>query len=450
MKLKHNLKLYKFQVEGVNFIEKNNGNVIIADEMGLGKSIEALVYLYNNPDLRPAIIVCPTSLKYNWYKEAKKWLDNTENIIIIDKKIKYRLDNYTTIIINYELISKYIKYLKKLQFEVMILDESHYVKNILALRTKYIISLSKGIPHKLLLSGTPMTNSISDIWTQLNIINPNEYNDYTGFVNRYSNIKTSYGITRYIGVKNEKELHSKLNKVMINRKKSEVLVQLPLKRRMYLPLPIVNRKEYNNLSVQTVDNIKERKEQNMSSQKLRIYALSRFELLKQAAIRGKLPYIIEWINTFLYATDEKLVIFASHNNIINILYNKYRNIAVKYHGLDKIEDRNKSVVSFNKNPKIRLFIGSIHTASLGITLASASIAIIIELGWTPSTMIQSEDRLHRIGQKHNVDIYYLLAKDTIDEKIASILEEKSECIGSVMDGAKKNNYKLLDKLIDQI
>lgn len=444
IKLKNGLALLPFQSAGVEFVEAVDGKALIADEMGLGKTIEALAYLYRHPDQRPAIITCPASLKLNWEREAQKWLAETEKIQVINGA---EAKQGTIVIINYDILEKHAEYLKNLKAQAIILDESHYIKNYKAKRTKFAQELCKEIPHRILLTGTPILNRPCEIWTQLNIVRPQEYDNFFSFGKRYCNAKKTRWGWDFGGASNGQELHERLKTIAIRRKKAEVMTELPPKRRAYIPFKISNQKDYNEASENTIAFIQEKKGQGKADAATRAEMLARIELLKQVAVQGKMEAIQNWIDAFL-ESGEKLVVFATHHFVIDALMEKYGAVAVKLTGDDSQEARQKAVDNFQNRPETRLFIGNIQAAGVGITLTAASNVAILELGWNPATMMQAEDRVHRIGQKNAINVSYLLARNTIDETIARLLEEKSANIDAAMDGKEVAEYTVLDKLIE--
>jgi len=168
--------------------------------------------------------------------------------------------------------------------------------------------------------------------------------------------------------------------------------------------------------------------------------------LKQLSVQGKLAESIDWISDFL-ENGEKLVVFAVHKFVIEALMQKFGKIAVKIDGSVSLSERNKAVEAFQGNDKIRLFVGNIKAAGVGLTLTASSNVVFLELPWTPGDLSQAEDRCHRIGQKDSVNIYFLLAPDTIEERLAHILDSKRKVLDAVLDGEITAQESLLTELI---
>jgi len=440
-------KLYPFQKEGVAFIEANKGRALIADEMGLGKTIQALAWLQLHPELRPVVIVVPASLKLNWAKEALIWIPNPNvEILVGTTPWKPMAD---IIIINYDILHAWVDRLQKTKPQVLITDECHYYKSNQAQRTKAVKKLAKGIRHVIALSGTPIINRPVEAFNALKIIDPELFPDYWYFVRRYCNAKhTGFGWD-LSGASHTNELHRLLTStVMIRRLKKDVLPDLPAKARSFVPIQLHNRGDYQAAERDFIAFIKETKGKEAAIRASNAEALAKIEVLKQLAVKGKLNEAIGWIEDFLEIED-KLVVFATHRFTIEALMKKFSNVAVKVDGSVSQLDRQKAVDNFQTSPKIKLFIGNIKAAGVGITLTASSNVAFLELPWTPGDLSQAEDRCHRIGQKDSVNIHYLLAIDTIEEKIAKLLDRKRKVLDAVLDGKETGKSSLLSELIKE-
>lgn len=444
IELKPGLKLMPFQVAGVEFLDAVNGNAMIADEMGLGKTIQALGYVALHPEMRPVMIICPASLKFNWEREAKKWLSDDEKITVSNGKFEIGTVN----IINYDVLKKYKDEIEKLNVNVIILDESHYIKNPKSQRTKVIKEIAKNIPHKILLTGTPIQNRPVELHPQLSLINPNGW-DFWSFVTQYCGAyKSQYGWD-FSGTTNANELNEKLKTISIRRTKSQVLAELPAKCRTTIEIKIDNHSEYKKAERNFLAFVEENKGVDAAKRASKAQELAQIEILKQVAVKGKLAGIHEWIDNFL-ESGEKLVVFATHHFVIDELMERYKSISVSLTGKDSIEKRQTSVDEFQNNPRKRLFIGNLQAAGVGITLTAASNVAFVELGWTPAVISQAEDRIHRIGQKNAATINFLLARNTIDQKIGEILLRKAENIDAIMDGKETTEFSVLNELLENL
>ena len=430
-------ELLPFQKAGLEFIDLTFGRAIIADDMGLGKTIQALAYLQTYPDIRPAIIVCPASVKFNWRNEINQWLTTAENLVIIDKG-KPDISKANIVIINYDILGKWLTDLKAINPEVIIFDESHMLKNSKAARTKAAKNLSSEIDHVLALTGTPILNKPVELFSQLNIVNPKAYPANTFFIyaKKYCNGHQNNFGWDFNGSSNLEELSDELKGFMIRRTKEQVLSELPPKRRTRILLPMSNRKEYDIAFAEfKVWRAAEEKPYERD-------VLEWLETLKKHCTTGKLTAAKEWVKDFL-ETENKLVLFGTHQMTIDFFMNEFKECAVKIDGSTSQKERERAVYRFQNEEKIKLFVGNIKAAGVGITLTAASNVAFMELDWTPALHDQAEDRCNRIGQKTAVNSYYLLAEHTLDANILRMLENKKNIIEEVMADDKILNFELI-------
>ena len=233
---------------------------------------------------------------------------------------------------------------------------------------------------------------------------------------------------------------------MIRRKKIDVLKDLPEKVYSYIPVELSNAKEYLHAEDDFIQWLKETKGSEAVRRTGQVMALAKIEALKQLAVKGKLKQAMEWIYNFLQS-GKKLVVFATHHFVIDALIAEFPNISVCIDGRVSMSDRQKAVDSFQNDSNIQLFIGNIEAAGVGITLTAASDAVFLELPWTPGKLVQASDRIHRIGQKFSVTIYFLLSANTIEEKIAKLLDNKLKVVTAVLDGQDVPDESLLSELM---
>lgn len=441
------LPLRDFQKAGIEYIV-NNRQVLLGDEMGLGKTVQAIASVHHL-QAYPCLIVCPNSLKYNWAGEWKKWLgldsqiiDNGTQTINKDSKI---------IIISYNLLSKLEDSLIKFNLKSVIGDESHYLKNKSAIRTKSFSRVAKKATElRLLLTGTPINNRPSELISQLEILDKFQsvFGGWFPFVKRYCGAyKDRFGWNTQ-GATNLEELHNKLRQnCYIRRNKSTVLSELPDKTRVVLDLDIDNRKEY---EIAKNDIINYFKEFDFSVEQIdaatRAKHLVQFNYLKKLSIKGKLDTIISWVENFI-ESKEKLVLFGIHTEIIDYVANHFK--CNKITGEIKAEDRQDYVNDFQNNPDTKLIVMNIQAGGVGLTLTESSNVAFMELPWTPGELLQAEDRCHRIGQKNAVTCHYLIGRDTIDIQIYELLVDKMCVTDAVNAGVftERKESSMLNSLI---
>jgi len=426
-------ELFPFQKAGVQFIENTNGKTLIADEMGLGKTLQSIAYCQLHAEKRPILVVCPATLKLNWQREFKKWTD-IKSYVINSQDLKYQLPIYEAYIINYDIVGKMEEMLKKMKFQVMILDEAHYLKNSKALRSKAINGLNKTIPHILALTGTPILNRPVEIFNILKMLSPQNFGNYFDFVKRYCGANYGRWGLDVSGATNIQELSDKLRAtVMIRREKKDVLTELPDKTRVVVP-QICDLKAYKKVEDNLINYLIESKNKSkLAAEKIsQVEQLAKVEYCKQEAVKAKLPLFIEWSKDFI-EENGKLVIFAHHKEFVEILMRELKEYnPVKIVGGMEIEAKQQSIDAFQTNKECKVIICSLKAAGVGITLIASSYVAFLELGWTPGEHDQAEDRLHRIGQKDNVTCYYFLAENTIEETIYNLIQDKRKIFTEMM------------------
>lgn len=459
-------ELFPFQKAGVQFIEKSKGIALVADEMGLGKTIQAIAWLQLHPEIRPAFIVCPATLKLNWEREFLKWATNVDPYVVFSNTFDgFEFASANIVIVNYDILKIFCNeykdeknrtifeasdfFLRK-KFKAFIGDEIHLVKNQKTKRTQALAALTVNIPNKVILSGTPFLNRPIEIFSALSLLLPDEYNDKTffKFAKQYCDAKMGTYGWDFSGHSNTDELSHKLrSSIMIRREKKDVLSELPEKVRVMLPIK-VDLKEYNkienNFSEWLIDNDKVSLEVLLSDEDIQEHPLAKIEYLKQAALKAKIKFFIEWCIDFLEGSEEKLVIFGHHKEFTRQLKDELK----AYHpvmitGDEDVMERQESVDKFQSFKKHRVAICGLKSANYGITLTAASNVATIEFGWTPAEHEQAEDRTHRIGQKNAVTAYYMVAEGTIEEDIYNLLQSKTKVFKEVM--ADKGQIKIETK-----
>jgi len=444
------------------------GRTFLADEMGLGKTVEALATV-QAAAAYPALVVCPASLKLNWAREARRWLPGRGVEVLKGRASAGAAD---VVIVNYDVLSKHVGALAGRGFRALILDESHYAKNGAAKRTKLCVRLSRGVPLRLLLSGTPMVNRPEELVPQLRILDRlDDLGGYRRFMNRYAGAYGNWherhaGEGRKGGPRNLGELNRKLRATCyVRRTKAEVLAELPAKQRAVVPMELDNRREYGRALKDVVRFLGEAAENDgrrtaeaarrhkadtgeepdedamrrirrgvragAEARAERARRLVEIEALKMTAARGKLGAVVRWAEDFL-ESGEKLVLFGWHREIVDALAERFG--APKITGDATAEDRQAAVDCFQGDPDTRLLVANVRAGGVGLTLTAASNVAFCELGWTPAEHDQAEDRCHRLGQKDSVNAWYLLAEDTIESRIYALIEKKRRVVGAATEG----------------
>jgi SWI/SNF-related matrix-associated actin-dependent regulator 1 of chromatin subfamily A len=438
--------LRNFQKNFVKFAEYHDGCVLNADDMGLGKTIEAIAWLQLRKELRPAIIIVPACVKLNWEVEINKWMTDP-NCQVLSGETPYKIKG-DILVINYNIVQYWAKKLKKIDFKVMILDEAQNVKNNSANRTKVVKAIRKGIPHVMSLTGTPIENKPYEIFNAVNMVDSTVFPDYWDFVWKYCDPKNTGFGWDFSGAKDTDKLHRILTEsIMIRRLKKDVLPELPPKIRSFIPMELTNREEYNFAEASFISWVRETKGIKAAFKASNAEALSKIEGLKQLAVKGKIVEAISWIKEFL-ETGNKLVVVTTHKFVLDALFLAFPGTSLKLDGSVTGTKRQKVVEEFQTTLDKNLIIINLVSGGVGITLTAAASMLILELGWGPKKMDQVEDRVHRMTQTRGVNIYYGLARKTIEEKIATIIDKKRKIIDSVMDGIETEESSLLMELMN--
>lgn len=487
-------QLRPFQRAGVSYMTERK-RVLLGDEMGLGKTVQGIAAVCHAKAF-PCLVICPVSLQLNWVREIEKWA--------VDKRVTMEVEESADFtVIPYSQVVKHENILKKgTHWQALICDESHYVKNSKAQRTKVVKSIAKGIPNIYLLSGTPIVNRPAEFITQLQILDRlNEMGGWKHFTDRYCDAKQERFGLNINGASNLTELNSRLRaSCYIRRFKKDVLKELPDKQRSVIEVPISNRKEYestrkevreelaqlkikskeftqdvlNEVANSKLEQVQEKwgelfPEEKVpsadSSAKLKRLLHARLlrresfiensegilllNKLKIRSMQGKLKAAVEWIDHFL-ESGEKLVIFCDHIEAQEAIYNKLAKKSTAIMSHMDTETRQKSVDRFQNDKKIQAIVCSLGAAGVGFTMTASSNVLFIEQGWTPAIHDQAEDRTHRIGQKNAVTAYYMLGKDTIDGDIYGLIQKKRAIVSAASDGIEGEDVSVVRLLIDQL
>lgn len=438
--------LMPYQKAGVAYAS-SVGRCLIADQMGLGKTVEAIATLELR-DAFPAVIVCPASLKENWRREINKWLPHrTVNIV----SGKTDIVNADVNVVNYDILYKFVEAIQHLGVNGLVLDESHYVKTASSKRTKAAKDIANKVPKSgsvLLLSGTPVTNRPSELVSQLEIMGMlSRFGGKWAFLKRYAGAHHNGFGWDTSGASNLTELNTKLRQnCYIRRTKDEVLKELPDKSRniVHLEPSGKGQKDYERAEDDLVLFLR----QNGYKAKDSSEHLARTQVLKRLAAWCKMDAVEEWIDSFLESCDRKLVVFAHNVDVVDHLAEKYGNLRIS--GRDSLEERQAAVDAFQSDPDARVIVLNLQAGGVGITLTAGSDVVFVQMGWTPGEHDQAEDRCHRIGQKNNVQAWYLLASGTIDEDIYDLVNAKRTIVDAVTEGDEVEQQSLVKDLMKRI
>lgn len=439
-------ELMPYQKAGVRYAVETR-RCFIADQMGLGKTIQAIAAI-EKEQCYPVVVICPKSLKENWKREWNKWVPSRTVQVINGKDDVQKAD---VIVVNYDIVSRFISALKFVGLNGMICDESHYVKNPSAARTKAIMQIAKCVPQSgmvLLLSGTPITNSPQEIVSQLDILGVlGKFGGKWAFLRRYAGAYYNGYHWDTSGATNTNELNIRLRQICyIRRVKNDVLKELPEKSRNIVT--VSGSKDGMLAYVRAERDLISFLAENGYRASDSAQHLQKTNVLKKLASEAKLDAAYEWIDNFLSGTDRKLVVFAHNVSVVDALAKKYGNLRVS--GRDDMDSRQHAIDSFQNNPDSRVIVLNLQAGAVGITLTAASDVLFVQMGWTPAEHDQAEDRCHRIGQTNNVQAYYMICSGTIDEDIYELIQQKRGVVDSVTDGDTQVSHTVLADLMRRI
>lgn len=438
-------KMFPYQEHGVGFLEARNGRALLADEMGLGKTLQTLAWLQlRSADVLPAVVICPASLKGNWERETLRHTSLWTRVLEGTKPAPPEPGG-DVLIINYDILPAWLPFLEGM-IKSVVLDECHFIKNTKARRSKAVRALCKGKRHVIAISGTPIVNRPFEFFTTLNLLAPDEFPRYLDYVQRYCDPKVRRFKLDLTGASHTDELFSRISgKVMLRRTKDEVLDQLPEKTCAVLPLSVEEKlmNEYRLIVKETLTRL------GGDEASWGLAGVAHVAKLQLAAVAIKMWDCLEWIETFL-ETGRKLVVFVIHHVTTDLLQKHLGDRCLVLDGRVPVPRRQKIVDDFQRDGGPQVLIGNVQVAGAGFTITVPSEALFMELPWTPGELVQAEDRLHRIGQKNAVTIYYAITRSTIEENMIRLLEAKKHILDAVLDGAPVRSQNILTEVVREL
>ncbi len=450
-----NATLRPYQKIGYNYLktlEYLGFGGILADEMGLGKTLQVITYILSNKGKKSLVIV-PTSLIYNWKEEFSKFAPSIKIAVINgDKKSREEIikkkENFDVIITTYNLLKIDLEFYKKQSFHTVILDEAQYIKNPNSQNAKAVKDINGDI--KFALSGTPIENSLMELWSIFDFIMPTYLYDENKFSVRY-----------HKRLKEGPEVLEELNKLIapfiLRRKKKDVVKELPKKLEKKLLVSLNDKqknvyKTYANHALELIEN----KVKNDEFRSSKIEILAYITKLRQICLdpslvskdytygSGKIEALIELLQQSIEG-GHKVLVFSQFTSALKNIQKRLRIEDMSFSYLDgsvKAEKRMEMVEDFN-NGDNSIFLISLKAGGTGLNLTSADIVIHFDPWWNPAVEDQATDRAHRIGQKNVVQVIKLIAEGTIEEKIVQLQDEKRKLISQIMDNENEKGNDLL-------
>jgi len=429
--------LYPYQRAGTAQI-LHRRNLLLADDMGLGKTAQVVVairYLRGrNPGFK-GLILCPATLKDWWRQELSRWAGIEDVYVLQGQKEDQEGKSSSITIANYDIVAAHEARLTERPWDIVVCDEGHLLRNRSAARTQVAFGLGrhKGIKaaKKVVLTGTPILNRPGELYQVLKWLDPIGWPNNRAFQVWFCDGHLDrFGFWNAKGSSNLPLLQQRLYRtVLVRRRKDQVLKYLPPKVRQILYLdpeteavtPLGKESAWATLlGISPSD--------SPEAVYDRLIAVSGgFEEISQIRRElgvAKLPTVIRYLRTVLDQKD-KVVVFGHHHDVIQGLQDAFADEAVSLTGETPAAARGELVRRFQEDPKVRLFVGSIQAAGLGLTLTAADLAVFAELDWVPANMLQAEDRLHRIGQERPVHIQLLVVNESLDARIVRCWPRRS-------------------------
>lgn len=461
------VRLYPYQKEGIRFAFQA-GKSIIADEMGLGKTIQAIgtaELMKKHKLIGSVLIVCPTSLKYQWKKEIEKFTDSSAVVIEgnhLTRKRLYESEEFYKIV-SYNSMSNDVKILRSLRTDFLIMDEVQRLKN-------WKTQISQSARHidaeyAVVLSGTPLENKLEELYSVMQFVDQYCLGPYYQFMNQ-TVVTNDTG--KVIAYKNLNEVGERLKSVLIRRRKRDVALQLPQRQDkiLFVPMTKEQREMHDEYQVQVSQLVqkwsrnrflseKDRKRLLLFLSQMRMVCDSTYILDQKSRYDTKVEETMNILRNVFDSGDEKVVIFSQWERMARLIAAELDKMGVQYeylHGGVPSEKRKDLMQHFTENPESRVFI-STDAGSTGLNLQVASILINIDLPWNPAVLEQRIARIYRIGQQRNIQVINMVASQTIEERMLSTLNFKSSLFEGILDNGADSIFledSKLDKIMDSI
>ncbi len=441
-----NAQLRAYQITGFHWLKTlaaHHLGGILADDMGLGKTLQAIVYIASCPG-KLHLIVCPTSLVYNWQDECTNFAPFLNTRVISGapeerKKLLENLDGVDVIITSYPLIRRDSEHYKNCSFDTMFIDEAQFIKNANSLNAKSVKKIKA--KHRFALTGTPIENSLSELWSIFDFIMPHYLQSHKKFVEDFEK-----PIIRDNNEKALEDLGKHIHPFLLRRMKKDVLTELPdkIETKLLTDLTEPQKKIY----LSYIEQVRNEFKGHLSDgtfEKNRMQILASLTRLRQICCHpatfvnnytggsGKLDLLMEIMPNIL-ANDHRILLFSQFTSMLQLIADELEKQQIKYfylEGSTKILDRAEYVKRFNAGER-SVFLISLKAGGTGLNLTGADTVIHYDPWWNPAVEDQATDRAYRIGQKNSVHVIRLISKGTIEEKIYKLQKRKKELSDSII------------------
>ncbi len=441
--------LFPYQQEGILFTA-TAGRAILADDMGLGKTLQAIgwaMLMQKYFNTQKVLVICPTSLKYQWKTEIEKFTQSTVTVIegnVLTRKILYEKDESYFKIVSYHMAGNDWDYINQMQPDLVILDEAQRIKNWKAKISNNIKRIRS--PYALVLTGTPLENNIEELYSLVQYINPFLLGSLHNFLSKHQTKDPDTGkITGYTGLN---DIGRQLSGILLRRNKKEVLKQLPgrMDKNLFVPLTVPQLELHNEFKdgvAKIVNkwkrfgflNEQDRQRLLITLNQMRMVCDSTYIIDQQTNHQTKLDELFNILEELLAMKGEKVVIFSQWERMTRLIAQGLLERKVKFeslHGGIPGKKREALFKNFNTDPDCKVFL-STDAGGVGLNLQAASNLINMDIPWNPAVLEQRIGRIYRMGQKKNVSVINLVAQDTIEHRMLSVLKFKSAVAAGILD-----------------
>jgi SWI/SNF-related matrix-associated actin-dependent regulator 1 of chromatin subfamily A len=445
--------LFPHQIEGVAFL-LGRRRAILADDMGLGKTRQAIVSLRHLAPGGPRLVVCPASVKRNWAREIA--VVSPDSPVLIIEGSAPIAPTGEWVIVNYDIIGRHLDTLQRVPWAALVFDEAHYLKNHTSTRSKHArqltLSAAAAVPGLAvqLLTGTPLTSRPRDLFVLLQLAAHPLGRSFLAFAKRYCAAeKGEYG-WKTGGASNVEELTVQLHGVMLRRTKDDVLA-LPPKLRTWIPVEVppgtgsrAIRKVFELLAGKHQRPAAPRDIELKKRGKLLAFLVEARQALAFAKTAATLDFVRGAIDQ-----GQKVIVFSCFDDPIQKLAAELGPAAVVVTGKTPSDRRQELVDRFQHEDGVRVFVANIIAGGTGVNLTAATQVVFNDLDWVPANHWQAEDRAYRIGQTRTVNVTYFVARNTIDDFVQTVLENKAALVNAIVEGealAAGSRGDVLDEL----
>lgn len=453
---KHLLKttLYPYQQEGILFAARA-GRSLIADEMGLGKTIQAIgsAQLFKKEfGVTTVLIVCPTTLKYQWKSEIEKFTNSTVSVIegnARQRQKQYERNSFYKIV-SYNIVGLDNSEIKKLAPDLCILDEAQRIKNWQTKTAREVKKIES--TYAIVLTGTPIENKLEELYSIVQFIDPFKLGPLYAFLEEHQ-IQDENG--KVVGYKELNSINTVLSGIVIRRTKKEVLTQLPTRSDKHLFVPLTQQQaeihaDYADMVARLVNkwkrfrflDEKDRQRLLIALNCMRMVSDSTYILDQKTRFDTKIAELMAIIDDVLITNEEKVVIFSQWERMTRLVRAELesRNIGYAYlHGGIPSQKRKPLLDNFHDNVDCRVFL-STDAGGIGLNLQAASLVINLDIPWNPAVLEQRIGRIHRHGQKRNVRVINLISRRSIEERMLAVLAFKSSLFKGVLDNGENEIF----------